>query len=94
LSGGRNRPVGSEDYRAPRRLAGSSTDIEEVSQEMRKYLALALVAGLALSSAFGLTGCSKKESTESSTTTETTPSAGSMGADTTGGMDTTKHDSM
>jgi hypothetical protein len=60
---------------------------------MRKYLALALVAGLALSSAFGLTGCSKKEST---TTTEQTPTTtgGTMGADTTGGMDTTKHDSM
>ena len=60
---------------------------------MRKYLALALVAGLALSSAFGLTGCSKKEAT-SSTTEQTTPTGGTMGADTTGGMDTTKHDSM
>lgn len=59
---------------------------------MRKYLALALVAGLALSSAFGLTGCSKKADT---TTTETTPTTGgTMSADTTGGMDTTKHDSM
>jgi len=83
------------DYRAPRRLAGSSADTEEVSQEMRKYLALALVAGLALSSAFGLTGCSKKADTTSSTTETTTPAAGgTMGADTTGGMDTTKHDSM
>lgn len=63
---------------------------------MRKYLALALVAGLALSSAFALSGCSKKESSETSTTTEQTQpmSGGSMGADTTGGMDTTKHDSM
>jgi len=62
---------------------------------MRKYLALALVAGLALSLAFALTGCSKKESTETSTTTEQTqPSGGTMSADSTGGMDTTKHDSM
>jgi hypothetical protein len=61
---------------------------------MRKYLALALVAGLALSSAFALTGCSKKS--ETTTTTEQTQpmSGGSMGADSTGGMDTTKHDSM
>jgi len=59
---------------------------------MRKYLALVLVAGLALSSAFALTGCSKKESTETSTTTEQTQPMGSM--DTTG-MDTTAHhDSM
>jgi hypothetical protein len=82
------------DYRAPRRHAGSSADTEEVSQEMRKYLALALVAGLALSSAFGLTGCSKKESTSSTTETTTPTTGGTMGADTTGGMDTTKHDSM
>ncbi|HEV8480619.1 MAG TPA: hypothetical protein VGR66_07465 [Candidatus Eisenbacteria bacterium] len=60
---------------------------------MRKYLALVLVAGLALSSAFALTGCSKKESTESSTTVEQTTPGGTM-SDTTGGMDTTRHDSM
>ncbi|HKA23554.1 MAG TPA: hypothetical protein VKF80_01100 [Candidatus Eisenbacteria bacterium] len=60
---------------------------------MRKYLALALVAGLAVSSAFALSGCSKKESSETSTTTEQTqPMSGST--DTTG-MDTTAHhDSM
>jgi len=61
---------------------------------MRKYLALALVAGLALSSAFGLTGCSKKSDTTSTTTEQTPTTGGTMGADTTGGMDTTKHDSM
>jgi len=60
---------------------------------MRKYLALALVAGLAVSSAFALSGCSKKESSETSTTSEQTqPMSGGM--DTTG-MDTTAHhDSM
>ena len=80
------------DYREPRRLAGSSAILEEVSLQMRKILALAFVTVLAVS-AFGLAGCSKQESTESSTSTETQPM--SQPADTTGGMDTTAHhDSM
>ena len=80
------------DYRAPRRLAGSSADTEEVSQEMRKFLALALVAGLALSSAFAFSGCSKQESTTESSTTTEQP----MSSPDTGMTDTTAapHDSM
>ena len=65
---------------------------EEVSLEMRKVLALALVAGLALSSAFAISGCAKKESTE--TSSEQTQPMESQ-TDTSATMaDTTAHDSM
>jgi hypothetical protein len=53
---------------------------------MRKFLALTLVAVLALGAVYG---CAKKESTESSTSTETQP----MSPDT-AVTDTTAHDSM
>jgi hypothetical protein len=64
---------------------------EEVSLKMRKVLALALVAGLAVSSAFVLTGCAKKESSE--TTSEQTQPMETQ-TDTSATMDTTAHDSM
>ena len=75
------------DYWAPRRTAGPSADSKEVSLKMRKFLALTLVAVLALSAVYG---CAKKEATESSSTETQT-----MSPDTTVEMDTTVHtDSM
>jgi PBP1b-binding outer membrane lipoprotein LpoB len=57
---------------------------------MRKLLALAFVAVLALSSALFLNGCAKTETSDTSTSTETQP----MSQPDTAVMDTTVHDSM
>lgn len=56
---------------------------------MRKFLALTLVAVLALTAVYG---CAKKDATttDTSTSTETQP----MSPDTSAMMDTTVHDSM
>lgn len=76
------------DYWAPRRLAGPSADSKEVSLKMRKFLALTLVAGLALTAVYG---CAKKDATTTDTSTSETQT---MTPDTTVEMDTTVHDSM
>lgn len=80
------------ETQVPRQLVGWPRSCEEVSQTMRKLLALTLVAGLALGSAFALGGCTKKESTNVEVEQQPTET---MQPDTTGMMtDTTRHDSM